>query len=187
MESLRRQLRPVFKATQISRQVTRVADEIIAHYEQVLIDDERLVLLGVLKGCVPFLSGLMTRLDKKAPFGCELEFAMASSYGDGFEPGELTVDLYAKALVDRHVLIVDDTIDGGGTMAVTEARVIEQGPASVKSAVLVDKTARRTCEIDPDFAAITLDEDLFLIGCGLDHQQVLRGLPYIGVMGDDYE
>jgi hypoxanthine phosphoribosyltransferase len=107
----------------------------------------------------------------------------ASSYGSGsVSSGTLKIkkDL-DRDVRGRDVLIVEDIIDSGFTLSNLKRYLIEKGAATVKIVTLLDKFARRTVAIEPDYNCFSI-EDEFVIGYGLDYNEHYRSLPYIGVL-----
>ena len=112
----------------------------------------------------------------------QIAFVRASSYGAGTTAGELTLNLEGlPELAGRHVILVDDIFDTGKTMARLSAEIARQQPASLKSAVLLWKTARREVEQMPDYFAFVIPDE-FVVGYGLDYNGNYRHLPYIAVL-----
>ena len=106
-----------------------------------------------------------------------------SSYGDAFESsGEVRIlkDL-DQSVKDRHVLIVEDIIDTGRTLAHIVELLKHRQAASVKIVTLLDKQERRVIAIDADYVGVEVPNK-FVVGYGLDYKQGLRNLPYIGVL-----
>lgn len=141
--------------------------------------DKHPVVLGLLRGCVPFLSDLMRRFD----FAFELEFLQGSSYGNGTEPqGEPVLQFFGS--VDWHgrdVLVIDDIIDTGATLFALRRRLLENGARSVMICTLLDKPSRRAVALSPDWSGFEIP-DVFVVGFGMDHAGKHRGLPWIEVL-----
>jgi len=87
----------------------------------------------------------------------------------------------AEAVEGRDVLIVDDILESGRTLAFARNLVVERGAASVKTCLLLDKAGKRTVPIEADFRGFEIG-DRFVVGYGLDYAHHFRGLPYIGVL-----
>ena len=164
-------LTEVFSATRIQERVRAIACEINRMYE-----GKSLVVVCVLKGGVLFFSDLL----KHITVGVEIDFVRLSSYGNAMEPsGNILVTKDVEvSLQDKHVLLVEDVIDTGHTMDFLLRRMVEQGAASVRVAVFIDKTERRKKAVPVDFVGFVLDEG-FIVGYGLDYAERYRELPAV--------
>jgi hypoxanthine phosphoribosyltransferase len=144
-------------------------------------DDKDLVVVGILKGAVIFMSDLIRQI--KLPL--EVDFMATSSYGQSTKTSgvvQLLKDL-DTAIEGRDVLIVEDIIDSGLTLSYLSQLLLSRKPASIKTAVLLDKPDRRQTEFVPDYVGFSIP-DQFVIGYGLDFNHRFRELPYIGVVND---
>lgn len=144
--------------------------------------DKNPVLIGVLKGSIPFLAELIKSVDTHV----ELDFMIVSSYHGGTESsGKVNIikDIDCD-ITDRHVVFVEDIIDTGRTLKDLKELFIERGPASVKIVTLVDKPEGRVVEIEADYTGFTVPNE-FLVGFGLDYAENYRNLPYIGVLKEE--
>jgi len=137
------------------------------------------VLIGVLQGAVPFIADLMRAL----PLDVTVDFLRASSYGAGTESSgavrllsDLTVDIKG-----RPVLIVDDIVDTGLTLAMLKRTLEARGPLSVRTCVLLDKQGRRQTEIAVDYVGFAIP-NVFVVGYGLDFDGLYRNLPYVATL-----
>jgi hypoxanthine phosphoribosyltransferase len=138
-----------------------------------------LVLVGVLQGAIPFVADLMRALS----IDLTVDFLRASSYGSGTTSSgavrlvtDLTVDI-----ADRHVLIVDDIVDTGHTLAALRRALEVRGPRSVRTCVLLDKTGRRETEVTIDYVGFTIP-NVFVVGYGLDYGGLYRNLPHVATL-----
>ncbi len=165
----------VFTQDRIRRRTEEIAREIAG-----AIPGGDLHVIVTLKGALFFAVDLIRALGREATLG----FITASSYGGGTESsGE--VDLRTEDIGEvagRHVLIVEDIIDTGRTLKIAVAAIQSLGPASVRTAALIDKPSRREVEIDAEFTGFRVD-DIFLVGYGLDCDQEYRTLPDIRSLG----
>lgn len=137
------------------------------------------IVVGILKGSVIFCADLIRSLTMPV----ELEFMVVSSYGSGtVSSGKLNIkkDL-DRDIVGRDILIVEDIIDSGFTLANLKVLLLERGAKSVKIVTLLNKSARREYDIAPDYNCFDI-EDQFVIGYGLDYNEIYRSLPYIGIL-----
>ena len=141
---------------------------------------ERLLVVAVLKGSFVFAADLIRALHG-AGVSPEVDFMSLSSYRAGTtSSGAVTVlrDLETD-VADRNVLIVDDILESGRTLAYAKTLLAERGAARVGLAVLLDKPGHRVAEIEGDFVGFTCP-DLFVVGFGMDMGHAFRELPYIG-------
>lgn len=138
-------------------------------------------MVCVLKGAFIFLADLVRAMT------CEvtLDFMAVSSYGlSTRSSGQVRVlkDL-DTALEGRSVIIVEDIVDTGLTLAYLQAVLRARGPRTLKTACLLSKPSRRQTEVVVDYAGFTID-DLFVVGYGLDSGERYRNLPYLAVVND---
>ena len=154
--------------------VTRMADEIAACYE-----DQHLTIIGILTGSVVLMADLIRLIDLPMRVGV----LQASSYrGATTTRGELVIN--ADLLLDirgRDVLLVDDIFDTGHTLKRVMDKMWDFEPPSLRSAVLLRKKARQEVEYDPDFAAFDIPAE-FVVGYGLDYEDMYRNLPYLAAL-----
>lgn len=134
--------------------------------------------------CV-MLGGLhaTAEITKRLKFPFELDYLQASRYRGETSGGELVWKVSPSlSLSDRHVLVIDDILDEGHTMVAILDSLQRQQPASLRTAVLVDKQhQRRVGGIQADYVGVAL-EDRYLIGCGMDYRNYYRQLPYIAAL-----
>jgi hypoxanthine phosphoribosyltransferase len=141
--------------------------------------DGTLVLVGVLQGAIPFIADLMRAL----PIDVTVDFLRASSYGGGTTSSgavRLVADLSVD-VTDRHVLVVDDIVDTGHTLAALKRTLEARRPRSVKTCVLLDKTGRRETEVQIDYVGFTIP-NVFVVGYGLDYDGLYRNLPHVATL-----
>lgn len=174
--------RVLFSEEQIARRVRELGDEISRDYEQLLgakLFQEPPLAIGLLRGAVIFLADLARAL--RIPI--ELSFMAISSYGIGTSPGEVrTVKDLERPIAGRHILIVEDIVDTGETLAHLQELLEARHPASLKICALLDKTPRRTRAVQLDYGGFVVPEDAFLVGYGLDYAERYRNLPYIAAL-----
>ena len=142
-------------------------------------DADKLMLVGLLKGSVPFMAELMKYIE----LPLQLEFMDVSSYEGGTEStGDIRIikdlDCSIRGL---DILLVEDIVDTGRTLSVVKQLLYNKGAQRVKVVSLLDKPSRRVIEIDADYVGFTIPNE-FVIGFGLDFDQRYRNLPYIGVL-----
>ena len=141
--------------------------------------DKTPIIVSILKGSVIFCADLIRLLTMPV----ELEFMVVSSYGSGtVSSGKLNIKKdIGRDIVGRDIIIVEDIIDSGFTLANLKALLLERGAKSVKIVTLLNKVARREYDIVPDYNCFDI-EDEFVIGYGLDYNEIYRSLPYIGIL-----
>ena len=138
-----------------------------------------LVLVSVLKGALPFLADLM----RATPIALALDFLETSSYGTSTESSgvvRILKDL-AHPIEGRDVLVVEDILDTGQTLAHVFEHLRAQRPTSLRLCVLLDKPARRLVPIDIHYRGFEIP-DKFVVGYGLDYAERYRNLPFVGVL-----
>ncbi|AEB08554.1 hypoxanthine phosphoribosyltransferase [Desulfobacca acetoxidans] len=162
---------PVISRQRIQEQVYDLATRINHDY-----DNQELVIIGVLKGVFIFLADLVRLL--KMPV--RIDFVHLSSYGQGStSSGEVLVRKDVEiSLKDQHVLIVEDIVDSGLTMAFLLQHLQTRRPESLKICCLIDKTERRTVSVPLDYVGFSIDQG-FLVGYGLDYAEQHRHYPDI--------
>ena len=137
------------------------------------------LIVGILKGSIIFYSDFIRELTCPV----ELDFMAVSSYGSGaVSSGKLKIkkDL-DKDVLGRNVIVVEDIIDSGFTLANLKALLLERGAASVVIVTLLNKAARREYDIVPDYNCFDIENE-FVVGYGLDYNERYRNLPYIGIL-----
>ena len=159
---------------QIQNRIQTLGDQISRDYE-----GKDPVLVSILRGSFLFLADLTRALT--VPH--EVDFMAVSSYGNAQESTgvvRLLQDL-SSDVSGRHVLVVEDIVDTGLTWEYIRANLMTRRPASLKIVTLLNKEERRRVEVPVDYTGFVVD-DVFVVGYGLDYQQKLRNLPYIGVL-----
>lgn len=140
-----------------------------------------LVVVGILKGCIPFMSDLM----KKVTIHVEMYYMQTRSYfGGTCSTGKLEVLKDIDLEVDfknRDVLIVEDIVDTARTIKKIKEILLEKGAKSVKVCTLLDKPSGRVTEFVPEYIGKEIPGK-FVIGYGLDYEERYRNLPYVGVL-----
>ena len=157
---------------EVNSKIAEMASKINEDYK-----NKSIHLICILKGSVFFCCELAKRLT----IPVSIDFMSASSYGDATQSsGELLIkkDL-EESLEGRDCLIVEDIIDSGNTLSLTQKMLAGRNPASLKLCTLLDKPARRETEVDVDYTGFVIPDE-FVVGYGLDYAQKYRNLPYIG-------
>jgi len=158
---------------QLRAAVAELAAQLRADYA-----DRDPVLVGVLTGSIVFLADLLRAL----ALPCHVDCVAVSSYGGGTRPTVLRVDKDLQRPVEgRHVLIVEDIVDTGQTLACLLELMRQRGAASVEACCLLDKPSRRTVQIEPRYVGFRIPDE-FVVGYGLDYCQQYRYLPYVGAL-----
>jgi hypoxanthine phosphoribosyltransferase len=165
----------MISSEEIAARVKELGAQITKDYK-----DRRLVLVGVLKGSFVFLSDLARAIDIDT---ARIEFLGVRSYGEGTSSSgvvQITQDL-AKPIEGEDILLVEDIVDTGLTIAHLLDLFRTRHPASVKVCSLLHKPARTKIEVPIDYLGFTI-EDRFVVGYGLDWAERYRNLPFIGVV-----
>jgi len=171
-------LKRLIGRAQLRRRVGELAEEIARDYR-----DRQPLLVGTLKGSFVFLADLARRL----PLPLEIDFIGAASYGQGRESsGQVHVYHEPRSeLRGRHVVLVEDIVDTGLTLAELRRYLEAQGPASLRVCALLDKRARRLIEVPLHYVGFEIPDE-FVVGYGLDFRQRYRNLPFIAVVKHEH-
>jgi hypoxanthine phosphoribosyltransferase len=163
----------LFSADAIAEKVHELAARIDSDHS-----DDGVVVIVVMKGAAIFAADLVRAMETET----ELAYLTASSYENGFTPGE-TLSLRGDLdldVGDRDVLIVDDIIDTGRTLTELSGLVAAHGPRRIATVALVSKTSRRSPDAEPDYHGLEIsDESIY--GYGLDWDERYRDLPFIAL------
>ncbi len=156
-------------------------DELAAEIDRDYSDVDELVLVGVLKGSFIFLSDLSRRLT----IAHRIEFIAVSSYGDrASEESAGSVRLLMDVRHDiagGHVLIVEDIVDTGHTLAYLRRSFAARRPATLRTCTLLHKPDRTEEDVDLDYVGFTIP-DVWVVGYGLDFAERYRTLPYVAAL-----
>ena len=168
-------VRIMYTEKEVDERICEVADEINRDYE-----DRPLHLICILKGGAMFMCELAKRLKMPVSF----DFMSVSSYGGGTSSSgvvRIIKDL-DESLEGKDVLIVEDIIDTGRTLAYLIEVLKQRGPKSIRLCTLLDKPARRVKkEVVVDYVCFNIPDE-FVVGFGLDYDQKYRNYPFIGVV-----
>lgn len=140
---------------------------------------ENLILLGLLKGCVPFMSDLMRHINLPVI----LEFMDVSSYKGGISSsGDIKILMDINTSVSgKDILICEDIVDTGKTLNTVVKLLLHRGAKSVEVVTLLDKPSGRVIPFTPKYIGVTIPK-FFVVGYGLDFEEKYRNLPYVGVL-----
>ena len=172
-------IRPLFGAEEIAARVEALAGEIAAAMPG------EVLIVAILKGGFVFAADLIRALHR-AGMRPRVDFMTLSSYGEDKESsGDVMI---ARDLSDdvrgRDVLIVDDILESGRTVAAAKDLLLARGARTVRLCMLLDKPGRRAVECEADYCGFTVP-DVFVVGYGLDYAHYFRDLPYIGMLERD--
>ena len=162
---------------EITKREKELADEISKYYKE---KNSIPVIVGLLKGSVPFMMGLVMKLD----IDCEIDFMDVSSYSGTNSIEVRVIKDIEGSVTDRDVLIVEDIVDTGKTLEKVTEMFRAKGAKEIKIVTLLDKPARREKAIEADYVGFVVPDE-FVIGYGLDYNQKYRNLPYIGVIKEE--
>ncbi len=162
---------------QLQQRVTELGAEIRGDFP-----DEPLVLLGVLKGCVPFIADLARALGGEVL----IDYLQVSSYGsDRSSSGVVKLKKDHDINIEgRHVLLVEDIIDTGLTLDHLKELLATRRPASLSVVAMLNKAEVRKHEADPQYVGFEIPNH-FVVGYGLDHAERYRNLPYVAILNPD--
>lgn len=159
---------------QLRKRVKEVAEQVDKDFQ-----GKKPLVVGILKGSIIFYADFIRCLTMPI----ELDFLAVSSYGSGaVSSGKLNIrkDL-DRDVKGRDVIIVEDIIDSGFTLANLKKLLEERGASSVTIVTLLDKFERREYDIKSDYNCFMIENE-FVVGYGLDYNEQYRHLPYIGIL-----
>ena len=161
----------ILSKEEIQDRVEVLGREISADYR-----DKNLVLIGILNGAFIFLADLVRSIDLEL----EVDFIRVASYGDATSTtGTITLSKKPDLeLAGKDILLVEDIVDTGTTLAWLHDYFATYQPASIKTCSLIDKHERREAEVKVDYVGFMLNKG-FLVGYGLDYAQKFRNLPEV--------
>ncbi|MBN1691738.1 MAG: hypoxanthine phosphoribosyltransferase [Dehalococcoidia bacterium] len=164
-------LKKLLTSAEIETTVQRLASEITRDYRR-----KNPLLIGILKGSFVLMADLVRKLD----IPLEVDFVRLSSYGSGTEScGRVKVlSKLNEAVQGRHIILVEDIVDTGLTLAFFLRFIKRKKPASVSICALADKPSRRKTHIKIDYRGFKVP-DKFIVGYGIDYNEKYRNLPDI--------
>lgn len=169
--------RILFHETTILSRLDQLAAQISAEYR-----DRELTVIAVLNGSLMFMADLLRRIPLPLKLDC---LSVASYHGKAETSGEVIFKQIALPdVTDRHILVLDDILDSGHTLAAIRDKLETAKPRSIRVCVLLNKKKPRARHVDADYVGFEI-EDEFVVGYGLDFMERYRNLPYIGVLRGD--
>ncbi|MGR3486196.1 MAG: hypoxanthine phosphoribosyltransferase [Paracoccaceae bacterium] len=165
----------LISAKAIAARIEALSDEI----ERFYAGTDKLVVVGLLRGSFVFIADLVRELDLPV----EVDFLEVSSYGDGMESTRevrILKDLRGE-VEGRDVLVVEDIVDTGHTLARTTEFLRVRAPARLRTIALLDKPSRREVDFKADWTGFEIPDE-FVVGYGIDFAQRNRNLPFIGTV-----
>ena len=166
--------RILFDEATIHRRLDELAAKISQDYR-----DRELTVVAILNGSVFLIADLLRRIPLPLKLDC---LSVASYHGQTKPTGELVFrQVSMPDVAGRDVLILDDILDSGMTLATIREKLEAAGPLSVRICVLLEKKKNRTRTIEPDYVGFEIADE-FVVGYGLDYMERYRNLPCIGVL-----
>lgn len=165
----------LFTEDQISRRCRELGKQLTEDYKD---RAGSLLLVGLLKGSIPFMAELSRRIELPV----QMDYMYVTSY-DGMESlGDIQINMdLRQSIVGLDILLVEDIVDTGTTISHVRKLLFNKGAADVKVVTLLDKPSRRTADVKPDYVGFSIP-DKFVVGYGMDYNQDYRNLPYIAVL-----
>jgi hypoxanthine phosphoribosyltransferase len=166
--------RVLFDEPAIHRRLDDIAAQVSSDYR-----DRELTVIAVLHGSLMFVADLLRRIPLPLKLDC---VSVASYHGRAQSSSEIVFkEVTVPDVVGRDVLIVDDILDSGHTLAAIREKLETGKPRSIRVCVLLSKKKQRAREVASDYVGFEI-EDEFVVGYGLDFRERYRNLPYIGVL-----
>lgn len=164
--------RIMYSKEQLAERIAELGREISADYK-----GKQPLFVGILRGCIMFYADLL----REVSVDCTMDFMCLSSYSGTSSTGEVRTMLdLRESIKGRHVVIVEDIVDTGLTLDYLMQNLKSRGAASIEICCLLDKPANRKVEVHPKYVGFEIENE-FVIGYGLDYDELYRNLPYIGV------
>ena len=157
---------------QLKERIAQMGREISADYK-----GKQPLFVGILRGSIMFYADLLREIS----IDCNMDFMCMSSYSGTNTTGEVRTMLdLRESIKGRHVVIVEDIVDTGLTLDYLMKSLATRGAASIEICCLLDKPSNRKVEMNPKYVGCTIANE-FVIGYGLDYNELYRNLPYVGV------
>lgn len=162
---------------QIQQKVKELGQQISKDYQ-----GKEILLIGVLKGAVVFMADLMRNID----LPLQIDFMVVSSYGAGTKStGNVKIIKDTDVSVTgKDIIIAEDILDTGVTLSNLKQLLTKRGANSIKICTILNKPSRRKVDLTADYVGFDIPDE-FVVGYGLDYDQSLRNLPYIGVLNPE--
>lgn len=167
-------LKILISEDEIKQKVKELGQKITEDYK-----DKDLMVIGVLKGCIIFLSDLIKEID----LPLTMDFMVVSSYGSSTKSSgvvRIIKDL-EKDIAGKDVLIVEDIVDTGLTLSYLVDYLKSRKANSVKICTLLEKPDRRKAEVDLEYVGFHIPDE-FVVGYGLDYAEIYRNLPFVCIL-----
>ena len=164
--------RVLFDEPAIHRRLDDIAAQISSDYR-----DRELTVIAVLHGSLMFVADLLRRI----PLPLKLDCLSVASYQGKAQSSVVFRQITVPDVAGRDVLILDDILDSGHTLAAVREALKTAKPHSIRVCVLLSKKKQRARDVDADYVGFEI-EDEFVVGYGLDFRERYRNLPYIGVL-----
>jgi hypoxanthine phosphoribosyltransferase len=169
--------RVLFDETTILKRLDEIAAQISEDYR-----DRELTVIAVLNGSLIFMADLLRRIPLPLKLDC---LSVASYHGATKSTGEVLFRQIALPdVAGRHILVLDDILDSGVTLAAISQKLENEHPLSVKICVLLRKDKARSRQVEADYVGFEIADE-FVVGYGLDYMERYRNLPCIGVLRKD--
>ncbi len=166
--------RVLFEEPAIHRRLDQIAAQISKDYR-----DRELTVIAVLNGSLIFIADLLRRIPLPLKLDC---LSVASYHGKAKTSQEVIFkQIGLPDVADRNILLLDDILDSGRTLAAIREKLKAANPRSIRICVLLSKKKERSRQVDADYVGFEI-EDEFVVGYGLDFMEQYRNLPYIGVL-----
>ena len=166
--------RVLFDEPAIHRRLDDIAAQVSSDYR-----DRELTVIAVLHGSLMFVADLLRRIPLPLKLDC---LSVASYHGRVQSSSEVVFkEVTVPDVVGRDVLILDDILDSGHTLAAIREKLETAKPRSIRVCVLLSKKKQRARQVNADYVGFEIDDE-FVVGYGLDFRERYRNLPYIGVL-----
>ena len=165
----------LYTQDEITQKCKELAKQIMNDYH-----DKDLMLVGLLKGSVPFLAELSKYINLDVTF----DYMDVSSY-DGIQSGTITIKKgIDQDIKGKDILLVEDILDTGKTLMTVKAMLLEEGAASVEIVTMLDKKEGRKYPIEAKYVGFDIP-NAFIVGFGLYFNEKYRNLPYVGILKEE--
>lgn len=164
--------KPFLTAEQIQNRVRELAEKISEDYK-----GKELLAIGILKGAFMFFADIVRLI--QVPM--KIDFLIAASYVKTETTGEIKIHADLREdIKGRDVLLIEDIVDTGITLNHIRDMLLGRGPASLKICAFLDKKPRRRVEVPLDYVGFEIPDE-YIVGYGLDYENMFRNLPYIAI------